>query len=72
MPASQISNTKIHYKLNNIYFRNLTATSGFFDLCSKIKYNNLMLPILISSFFKYLGVIGCYDPIGQAIPLLVK
>ena len=70
MPASQVSNTKIHYKLNNIYSRNLTATSGSFYLCSKIKYNILMLPILIDSFFKYLGVIGCYDQIGQAIPLV--
>jgi len=29
-----------------------------------------MLPILINSFFKYLSVIGCYHPIGQAIPLV--
>ena len=29
-----------------------------------------MLPILINSFFKYLSVIACYDPIGQAIPLV--
>ena len=66
MPASQVSNTKIHYKLNNMYSRPLTATSGSFYLCSKIKY---MLPILIISFFKYLSV-NCYHPIEQAIPLV--
>jgi len=38
-------------QLTNIYSRNLTATSGSFYLCSKIKYNILMLPILINSFF---------------------
>ena len=26
MPASRVSNLKIHYKLNNIYSRNLTVT----------------------------------------------
>jgi len=49
---SGIGDTKIHYKLNNIYSRNLTATSSSFYLCSKIKYNILMLPIVIKSFFK--------------------
>jgi len=31
-----------------------------------------MLPILIKSFVKYLSVIGCYHPIGQAIPLVIN
>ena len=69
MPASQVSNTKIHYKLNNIYSRNLTATSDSFYLCSK----NQIYPDVanIDQFvFKYLSVIGCYHPIGQAIPLV--
>ena len=45
MPASQVGNTRMHYKLNNIYSRNLTATSSSFYLCSKVKYklNILML-----------------------------
>jgi len=67
LPASYVGNTTIYYILNNIYSRNLTATSSSFYLCSKVKYN--ILPILIKSFFKYLSVIGCYHPIGQAIPL---
>jgi len=67
--ASHVGNTPRHYKLNNIYSRNLTATSRSFYLCSKVKYNILMLPILVKSFKKYLSVIGCFRPIGQAIPL---
>ena len=69
LPASRVSNTKIHYKLDNIYSQNLTVTSSSFYLCSKIKDNIPMLPIVINSFFKYLSVIGCYHPIRQAIPL---
>ena len=70
-----VSNTTIHYKLNNIFSQNLTATSSSFYLCSKVKYVMcigyiLMLPIMIKSFFDYLNVIGCYHPIGQAIPLV--
>ena len=70
LPASQLGNTTIHYKLNNIYSWNLTATSSSFYLWSKVKYNILMLPTLIKSFIKYLSVTGCYDPIGQTIPLV--
>ena len=67
LPASQVSSTTIHYKLNNIYSRNLTATSTSFYLCSKVKSN---VQYWSSRFFKYLSVIGCYHPIGQAIPLV--
>jgi len=70
LPASQLSNTTIHHKLNNIYSQNLTVTSCSFYLCSKVKYNILILPLLVVSFFKYLSVISCYHPTGQAIPLV--
>ena len=53
----------ILYTLNHIYSRNITATSGSFNLCAKIIYDILMLPVLIESFFKYICIISRYNPI---------
>jgi len=77
MPASQVSNTKIHYKLNNIYSQNLTATSGSFYLCAKIKYNIMMLPILINiRFLNILTLLAVTTQLGKlfhwSTTLLVK
>jgi len=60
---------KICYKLN-IYSQNLASTSSSMYLRTKIIDNILMLTILIKSSFKNLSITGCYNPIGQTIPVV--